>query len=342
MSATPPEMSPTQLEIIVYSYEMAPNPQKLFHFLSFFNIPYKRVNVPIIMTRPQLSRIGITYRRTPLLSINGDIYIDNALIISKVAEIARCLKMCLADATDHLEFGSLGQLTFQCSTGLIPLDTPFLKDEAFLADRSELMGRPFNPAMLPLIHPQMISKMLSLVHLVGSHFLSDGRRFFLGGITPSTADMHLYWSLNWGLKFHQGARPEISTSSFPKIFQWLEDVEAFIKDRRHETEISMDQANEVLQRAHRYAETVPHVEENPEGLQPGQMIKVTPVDTGKTGPQVGKLISLNYEQVCLRNEKGLVMHFPRMGYDIVSAGEIGGCRQEFMLCSFVVALLQRR
>ena len=46
-------------------------------------------------------------------------------------------------------------------------------------------------------------------------------------------------------------------------------------------------------------------------------VKVTPSDNGKSGPQLGELISLNYQQVCLRNEKGLVMHFPRLGYDVV-------------------------
>ena len=50
---------------------------------------------------------------------------------------------------------------------------------------------------------------------------------------------------------------------------------------------------------------------------------MTPTDMGRSEPQFGGLISLNYEQVCLRNEKGLVMHCPRMGYEVVSASEEG-------------------
>lgn len=312
-------------EIIVYSYEMAPNPQKLFHFLSLFAVPFKYVEVPWIMPRPQLSHVGVTYRRTPLLSINSDMYIDTALIVSKLSDIAQHTNSDLSDTTNHLEFDALGQLGFQCATSLIPPETPFLKDKAFLADRTELTGRPFDPEMLPKVRPMMISKMLSLVHLVESHFLRGGRKFFLDGTMPSTADMHLYWSLNWGLRYHKGARPEVSDTTHPRIFQWLEDVESFIKDRRHETKISMDEAYKILQvpPTHEYAKFVPHVDDNPEGLQPGQRIKVTPADTGKTGPQFGSLISLNYEQACLRNDEGLVMHFPRMGYEVVSAGESG-------------------
>ena len=312
-------------EIIVYSYELAPNPQKLSQFISFFAIPFKYVEIPTIMPRPMLAEIGITYRRTPLLSIGSDMYIDNALIISKLSDMAQHSSdtESLSDATNHLEYDSLGQLAFQLGAGLMPPDMPILHDKAFLADRSELLGRPFDPSAMAKARPSTVSKMLSLLQLVQRHFLRDGERsFFLGGPTPSTADMHLYWGLNWGLRYHLGARPEISETSHPKIFAWLAAVETFIEGRKHQTDITMEEAYKVLQvpPTHEYAKFVPHVEANPEGLSEGQRIKVTPADTGKSGPQFGELISLNYEQVCLRNDKGLVMHFPRMGYEVVSAG----------------------
>ena len=313
-------------EIIVYSYEMAPNPQKLFQFLSLFAIPFKYVEIPVTMPRPMLAEIGITYRRTPLLSIGSDMYIDNALIISRLADIAQHSDTGLSDPTNHPEYDSLGQLAYQLAVGLFPPDTPLLQDKSFLADRTDMIGRPFDPNAMAKARPSIISKMLSLLELVQRHFLRDGeRKFFLGGPTPSTADMHLYWGLNWGLRFHPGARPEISETSHPKIFEWLAAIKTFIEDRRHQTEITMEEAYKVLRvpPTHEYAKFVPHVEANPEGLSEGERIKVTPVDSGKSGPQFGKLISLNYEQVCLRNEKGLVMHFPRMGYEVVSAGEEG-------------------
>lgn len=300
---------------------MAPNPQKLFQFLALFKIPYKYVEVPVIMPRPTLAEIGITYRRVPLLSIGSDMYIDTALIIEKLSDIAQHFDCGLADSTNHIEYDALGQVAFRCAVRLVPLDTPFLKDPAFLADRSELMGRPFNPTAMAQARPKTISKMLSLVSLIQSHFLRDGRRFFLGGSTPTSADMYLYWSVNWGLRDREGARPEISESTYPQIFRWLADVETFIADRRVETKIQMAEAYKVLRvpPTHEYAKFVPHIEVNPERLRQGQRVEVTPVDTGRTHPQAGELITLNYEQICLRNEKGLVMHFPRLGYEVVAA-----------------------
>lgn len=316
-------MSHPHSEIIVYGYEMAPNPQKLFQFLAFFNIPYKYVEIPVIMPRPQFKAIGITYRRSPLLSINSDMYVDNALIISRLSDIAQhSADTGLTDATNHLEFDALGQQAFRLGVMLTHPDTPFLHDKAFLADRSELVGATFNPEDLARGRPMFLSQMISLVRLIEGHFLKGERKFILDGETPTTADMHLYWGLNWGLRYHQGTRPEISPETQPRIFKWLEDVGDFIKNRKRETEITFDQAYEVLKvpPTHEYAKFVTHVDNNQEGLSQGQKIKVTPVDSGRSGPQFGTLLSLNYEQVCLRNEKDLVMHFPRTGYEIASAG----------------------
>jgi glutathione S-transferase len=311
-------------EVIVYSYEMAPNPQKLFQFLALFNLPFKYVQIPATMPRPMLADIGITYRRTPLLSIGSDMYIDNALILEKVCELAqRNPPKDLEDTTNHVEFDGLGQEVFKCAAALIPPDWHFAKDPHFRADRSELTGRPFDPAVLVKVRPRTISKMLTLVNMVESHFLKDGKQFFLGGLTPTTADMHLYWSLNWGLRYHSGARPEISESTNPRIFSWLSDVDFFIKGRRCETKIDMAEACQVLLRLPMVdsVESVPHIKKNQEGLVQGQRVKITPVDTGKSHPQLGQLVSLNYEQVCLKNDRGLIMHFPRLGYEIQAVRE---------------------
>ena len=316
-------MSPQRPEIIVYSYEFAPNPQKLFQFLALFAIPFKYVEIPVTMPRPELAEIGITYRRTPLLSIGSDMYIDNALITAKLADIAKHSDTGLADNTNHVEYDALGQEAFQAAVGLMPRDMSILQDKKFLDDRSELVGYPISPEMIARFRPQTLSKMFSLVQLVEKHFLGQERKFFLGGEKPTTADIHLYWGLNWGLRYHNGARPEISPETRPRIFKWLDDVESFIMDRRLETKISMEDAYEVLRvpPTHEYAKFVPHVKDNPEDLSEGQRVRVTPVDNGKSGPQYGSLISLNYEQVCLRNDKELVMHFPRAGYEIVGVGK---------------------
>lgn len=310
------------VEIIVYSYEMAPNPQKLFQFLSFYNIPFKYVEIPVMLPRPDFTAIDIHYRRAPLLSIDSDMYVDTALIFEKLADIAAHTKPDV-ETTNHVEYDGLGQLGFKLAVGLIPSDSPFLKDEAFVKDRTELHGgAPFSAESMAAARPQTLSAMRSLLSVIKKKFLTgDGKKFVLGGERPSTADMYLYWSINWGLNVHQGARPEISPDTHPVIFAWLERVAAFIKSRRHDTKISWEEAKAVLVKppVHEYAKFVPHDEANVLGLKTGQQVTVTPTDSGTSHPQPGELISLNDDQVCLRNKSGLVMHFPRLGYSVQAA-----------------------
>lgn len=314
------------VDIIVYSYEMAPNPQKLFQFLSYFNIPFKYVEIPEKLPRPDFTSVGITYRRAPLLSIDSDMYVDTALIITKLADIAAHTGGGggkdgeAVDTKNHLEFDGLGQAIFKLATGLLPPDHALFKDEAFMKDRSELHGgAPFDPKVLAGARPQILSGMMSHLSLLERTFLKgDGSAFILGGSQPTTADMYLYWSVNWGLRYHDGARPEISPATYPVIFDWLSRVEHFLSGRRRDDKISWSEAQAVLQRPpkHEYAKFVPHDASNPLKLESGAGIRVTPTDSGKSHPQAGTLISLNRDQVCLRNAKGLVMHFPRIGYTV--------------------------
>ncbi|CCG81492.1 Predicted protein [Taphrina deformans PYCC 5710] len=309
------------VEIIVYGYEMAPNPQKLLQFLSFYNIPFKYVEIPIMLPRPDFTAIDIHYRRAPLLSIDSDMYVDNALIIEKLGDIAAHTGPDV-ETTNHLEFDALGQVAFKSAVGLVPVDSPMLKDGAFVRDRTELLGVPFSAEKMAEARPQTLSTMLSVLSVIKRTFLDNGdREFFLGGERPSTADMYLYWSVNWGLNGHGGARPEISPETHPEIFAWLSRVAAFLGPRRQDTKISWSEAKAVLLKppVHEYAKFVPHDEHNVLGLGRGRQITVTPTDSGRTHPQPGELISLNDDQVCLRNKSGLVMHFPRLGYLIQAA-----------------------
>lgn len=309
------------VDIIFYGYDGVPNPQKLLQVLALFKIPYKFVEIPAILPRSDLESVGVTYRRSPLLSIDSDLYIDTALIIEKLCDIAAHSNLDV-DTTNHVEYLLLGDEIFKAAVGLLPAHHPVMKDAAFLKDRSELRGAPFDPKQFAAARPQIMSAMLAYLSLIKKKFLKNGdRKFIAGGETPSTADIYLYFSINFGLKVHDGAAPEISKSSHAVIFQWLEAVASFLQGRKQEEKFGFEEAREILVRPpkHEYAKFVVHDDKNPLHLKQGQEVSVTPVDTGRSHPQYGSLISLNDDQVCLRNKKGLVMHFPRIGYVVAAA-----------------------
>lgn len=316
------------VEIIVYAYDFAPNPQKLFHFLAYFQIPYKYYRISSTLPRPDLSSIGIQYRRSPILSIDSDLYVDTALIIEKLSDIARHQADNDVDCTNHLEYDGFGQSMFRIATSLVPLTSPMLANEHFLADRRALLGMDrFSVALLRANRPQAVTDLLAHLDILERHFLNGGGKTYVMGEAVTTGDIYVFWSTNWALRFHDGARPEVSDSTHPITFAWLDRVETWLKGRRQDNDekgpntISWDQVKDVLLAppTHEYAKFVPHDEDNPLGLKEGVKVSVTPTDSGKTHPQSGTLISLNKKQVCLRNDEGLVMHFPRLNYVVAAA-----------------------
>lgn len=85
--------SSSMVEIIYYGYPEAPNPCKVMHTLQLFRIPHRYCKIPMYalflpshsclsiaymeqycrtMPRPDFASIDITYRRSPLLSIDSE------------------------------------------------------------------------------------------------------------------------------------------------------------------------------------------------------------------------------------------------------------------------------
>jgi len=68
---------PTQ-PIIAWDYLFAPNAQKSRLYLYTTNTPFSICEQPFALPRPNLTDLGITYRRVPVLSIGKDVFPDNA------------------------------------------------------------------------------------------------------------------------------------------------------------------------------------------------------------------------------------------------------------------------
>lgn len=65
--------------VILYAYPQSPFAQKLELVLLFKRIDYSYVEVPRIPPRDALQKLGITYRRIPVLAIGADLYLDTSL-----------------------------------------------------------------------------------------------------------------------------------------------------------------------------------------------------------------------------------------------------------------------
>ncbi|KAI0812101.1 glutathione S-transferase [Xylaria sp. FL0064] len=74
----------TDLPIVLYHYDLSPYARRLIWYLTLRKIPYSQCIQPRMLPRPDLSLLGVSYRRIPVLSIGRDVYLDTRLIIQKL------------------------------------------------------------------------------------------------------------------------------------------------------------------------------------------------------------------------------------------------------------------
>lgn len=73
--------------VIVYGYSASPFYQKLLSLLAHYKVTFDICSTPPILPRPMLAdELGITYRRIPILAIDGQLYFDTSLMVEVLEE----------------------------------------------------------------------------------------------------------------------------------------------------------------------------------------------------------------------------------------------------------------
>lgn len=286
-------------KVILYGYPASPYYQKLVSTLAFLKIEYSVCSQPNALPRPDFESIGVSYRRIPLLSIDGDLYCDTSLIISKLCE--------LANTPNHRETEALGASMFTPGAMLIPYN--LIADEKFLKDRSELTGRPWTKTSITAQRVPALSAFISNLAIVEELLKNNGTGFIRGNAF-STADIHLLFLVQWVLFGHKGSEPEVSPKSHPTIYEWIKKCNAALPKQKP-AKIAFSEAKTFLINKGldgQVQDVLP--------FKAGMQVSVAPLDTGRKHPQVGSLVLLNSSEVAVKTSEGVTIHFPRLGYMI--------------------------
>lgn len=75
--------------IIAFDYLFAPNAQKARNYLFLTKTPFSICEQPFALPRPDLTGLGITYRRVPVLCIGKDVFPDNASFLAAMQELLK-------------------------------------------------------------------------------------------------------------------------------------------------------------------------------------------------------------------------------------------------------------
>jgi hypothetical protein len=168
----------------------------------------------------------------------------------------------------------------------------------------------------------MMAAVPNLLDQLRAHFywldqmLANGRAF-LQGSAPGLADLAAYHPI-WFLKQNFGSTPA-PLDGFPRLLAWAERVADIGHGERSPmtSRTALDVARTATSIAKVSAD--PH---DPSGRQPGQIVSVTPDDTGRD-PVVGELITSGVDEIVIRRGDHAVgevcVHFPRAGFVVTTA-----------------------
>jgi glutathione S-transferase len=215
-------------DLILHQYEISPFSEKVRVALGIKQLAWRACNQPPILPKPHLTRLTGGFRRIPVLQIGADLYFDSQFIIEELERRSPAPTAFAGGAglAAMLAPWSDGEL-FMTIVGLLfggDWDVP----EAFLKDRSELMGRPFDPAAMAATAPQLTTELRRQLDLVETQ-LGDGRPF-LTGAAPEASDAAVYCQLTF-IRWGKG-RTAAVLGDFPRLLAWEKRVAALGHGKR--------------------------------------------------------------------------------------------------------------
>ncbi|KAK0638765.1 hypothetical protein B0T16DRAFT_338623 [Cercophora newfieldiana] len=323
--------SPVPPPIVLYHYPFSPYARRIVWYLRLRGISYLQCLQPPILPRPDISLLGLKYRRIPILSIGRDIYLDTRLILPKLESLVPGPPLSAPPGSPSLALQSLLSLWTTSSPGglfahamnLLPgADLPLLRDPAFQRDRADFVGG----GGARVSREESMGAIRDAVALLEGTVLADGREWVLGGEGgPSLGDIEAVWVVHWltGLK---GALDErvVSGEKFPRVYAWLGRFQRAVEEAKGRVEVRTvegEEARGVISGAERVEGGCGGVDgEEPVvrkyGLREGDLVEVWPVDTGSAHVDVGRLVGLSAVEVVFETDKGFRVHAPRDGFRV--------------------------
>lgn len=301
---------------------------------------------PPIMPRPDVSKLGIKYRRIPLMSIGRDVYLDTRLILQKLESYpASAPRLGAAENTDQraierlLEVLSVDGGVFAWAGSLLPRELPIMKDPNFLKDRADFMnGKAMLGQKSPVARPEALNGIRNVFELLETTLLADGRDWVLKTEGPSLADIEAVWPLHW-LNGLPGALPpdQISKTQFPKVFAWIERFDKTVNAAKQKlgkvpTVSGEEAAQTIVSSSYFEGSATEVVQSEPLvkalGVKRGDNVVVFPLDTGSSHKDSGVLLKLDGKEVVFETKTDLQgspvirVHAPRHGFRIVRDDQV--------------------
>jgi glutathione S-transferase len=302
-------------EIILHHYDRSPYAEKIRLALGRKSLPWRSVQTPMVMPKPDHVELTGGYRRVPVLQIGADIYCDTH-------GIARVLDRLYPDpplAPRGLETVEHALSRWAETTFMMVVLAFFgiggVFPEEFVEDRRKTMVPPgSNLDQAKVILPTKLLQIRANLDRLERQ-LADGRAFLLGS-EPCLADLSAFHPLMF-LAGHP--RTAALLAPLRRVPAWMERVRAIGHGKP--TPLTSAEAIAIARAAQPAAfEGEPVL---PEGMQLDTPVAVIPDEYG-SGVVAGTLAPSGLHEIAVRRQTErageVVVHFPREDYSVIATG----------------------
>jgi glutathione S-transferase len=269
---------------------------------------------PNILPRPVLSALAGGYRRIPVMQVGADVFCDTQAILRALDRLHPSPPLS-PPGQEGLDWALriwAERPWFQASVAVIFGALGRHVPEAFIKDREQLSGRPFDVEAMQAAAPMLAAQWRAQAQLLEER-LRAGQGPFLYGPAAGLADIAAYMNI-WFLRGALKDKFAGLCADMPALNMWADRVAAI--GHGVATEISPDVA---LALAHA-AEPAPPLPSDPhdaQGFKPGDQVTVMADDYGRD-PVVGAIWHVRPLEIAVLRETPeagrVVVHFPRAGF----------------------------
>jgi glutathione S-transferase len=298
--------------LILHQYDTSPYSEKIRKVFALKRLTWHAVEQPTIMPKPDLVPLTGGYRRIPVLQLGADVYCDTQLIVRVVERLHPTPSVYPAGNEGACHVWNLwaDKVVFMPAVAVVFAEIGHMVPQAFIDDRSKLMpGRDF--ADVPRQGPHAREQLRAMLAILDTQ-LADGRPWLLG-TEASLADAAC-WNPIWFLRVAPDAQALVA--AHPHVSAWSERMAALGDgDRRDLTPA------DALALARESTPAAPEgvAPGEPNGLQAGDAVRVTPDDYG-FDPVAGELLTASIHEIAVRRTDPtlgeIVVHFPRIGFRV--------------------------
>ena len=143
-------------ELILHHFDTSPFSEKVRVVFGMKSLAWRSVTIPSLMPKPDYVPLTGGYRRTPSLQIGADVYCDTQVMLAEIERRHPSPSLIPAGLDGMVWAFNLwaDRLFFQTTVPIIFGTIGDQVPEAFLKDREQLSGRPFDPkAMKAAVEP---------------------------------------------------------------------------------------------------------------------------------------------------------------------------------------------